>query len=109
MFARSAQRLKERVPFRNVRQRRRSRGRIVQLKQTHYEPKTDCSGKLPVSILGTGVLRRLVQSSRSEAEDLLRQIDWDKYRTGVSGVRWHSMGGFMVQFKRRRLDKNFVV
>ncbi|CAD7927068.1 unnamed protein product [Amoebophrya sp. A120] len=96
-----------RVPFRNVRQRRRTRGRIIQLKQTHYEPKPDCSEKLPVSILGTSVVKRLVQSPRQEAEELLQQIDWDKYKTGVPGVRWHAAGGFVVRFAKYRPDKNF--
>ncbi|CAD7938501.1 unnamed protein product [Amoebophrya sp. A25] len=109
LFFRSQPQHRMVVPFRNVRQRRRTRGRIVQLRQTHYEPKPDTAAKLPVSILGTGIVRRLVQSPRAEAEDLLRQIDWDKYKTGVPGVRWHPVGGFRVQFRRTRKDKNFQV
>ena len=57
-----------------VTMRKRCRGRIIQLKQQHYEPKPDNYEALPVSLLGTGVVRRLVYSPKQEAEELLRKV-----------------------------------
>lgn len=107
MFARTPQRLG--IGFKKITQRRRSRGRIIQFKQSHYEPKPKNYEPIPMSVLGTGPLRRLVHSPKEEAEELMKKVDWNAYKTGVPGVRWHPTGGFRVQFKAHYKPKNFKV
>merc|ERR1712039_525108 len=44
-----------------------------------------------------------------EAGNLATQIDWEKYKCDVRGVRWHPVGGWRVQFDRRDYEHNFFV
>ena len=44
-----------------------------------------------------------------KAQKLAGQIEWDRYRCDVPGVRWHPMGGWRVQFDRRDYEHNFFV
>ena len=98
----------EKAPVR-VRQRRRSRGQIIQAKQTHYVPKPDNDTPLPRSLMATGPIRRAVYTRSAEAESFLPQIDWHKYQCDVRGVRWHANGSWRVQFDRRNFEHNFFV
>mmetsp|Transcript_27662 Transcript_27662/g.69643 ORF Transcript_27662/g.69643 Transcript_27662/m.69643 type:complete len:223 (+) Transcript_27662:98-766(+) len=95
--------------IRRVKQRRRSRGRIIQLKQTHYEPKPDDYSPLPLSLLGSGPIRRVLKAGTVEAQQLAGAVEWDKYKCDVPGVRWHPVGGWRVQFDRRNYEHNFFV
>jgi len=90
-------------------QRRRSRGRIIQLKQTHYEPKPDNYSSVPLSLMGSGHLRRVIKAGTVEAKQLAAAVDWDRYKCDVKGVRWHPVGGWRVQFDRRDYEHNFFV
>mmetsp|Transcript_94359 Transcript_94359/g.250623 ORF Transcript_94359/g.250623 Transcript_94359/m.250623 type:complete len:237 (-) Transcript_94359:14-724(-) len=90
-------------------QRRRSRGRIIQLKQTHYEPKPDGYAPVPLSLMGSGHLRRVIKAGTVEARQLAAAVDWDRYKCDVKGVRWHPVGGWRVQFDRRDYEHNFFV
>mmetsp|Transcript_96746 Transcript_96746/g.300854 ORF Transcript_96746/g.300854 Transcript_96746/m.300854 type:complete len:234 (-) Transcript_96746:394-1095(-) len=92
-----------------VTQRRRSRGRIIQLKQTHYEPKPDDYEPLPVSLLASGPIRRVLRAGTVEAKELAATVDWNKYKCDTKGVRWHPVGGWRVQFDRRDYEHNFFV
>merc|ERR1719330_793574 len=95
--------------LKRVKQRRRSRGRIIQLKQTHYEPKADDERPLPISLLGSGHVRRLLKADTMEAKRLAGGVDWEKYKCDVKGVRWHPMGGWRGQFDRKDHEHNFFV
>ena len=55
------------LAFHNCRQRRRSRGRILQLKETHYEPKEEGYQPLPLSLLASGPIRRVLSTRTVEA------------------------------------------
>jgi len=90
-------------------QRRRSRGRIIQLKQTHWQPKPDDYQPLPMSLLGNGPIRRLLSAGTVEANRLVGAVSWDRYKCDVKGVRWHPVGGWRVQFDRRDYEHNFFV
>lgn len=92
-----------------VRQLRRTRGRIIQLKQTHYEPKPEGYSPLPLSLLGSGPIRRVLKAGTVEAKRLAGSVDWDRYKCDVRGVRWHPVGGWRVQFDRRNYEHNFFV
>lgn len=92
-----------------VTQRRRTRGRLIQLKQTHYEPKPDGYAPLPLSLLASGAVRRVMMTNTVEAQRLAGQVDWDRYKCDVKGVRWHPVGGWRVQFDRRNYQHNFFV
>merc|ERR1712187_446505 len=92
-----------------VRQRRRSRGRIIQPKQTHYEPKPDGYKPLPISLLASGPVRRVLTTGTLEANRLAQSVDWDQYKSDVKGVRWHPVGGWRVQFDKRNYEHNFFV
>jgi len=97
------------INTKRVTQRRRSRGRIIQLKQTHYVPKSEEQTPLPISLLSSGSIRRMIYSKKAEAAELIPKVDWDKYKCDVRGVRWHPMGGWRVQFDRRDYEHNFYV
>jgi len=97
------------INTKRVTQRRRSRGRIIQLKQTHYVPKSAEETPLPISLLSSGSIRRMIYSKKAEAAELIPKVEWDKYRCDVRGVRWHAMGGWRVQFDRRDYEHNFHV
>ena len=58
------------LAFHNCRQRRRSRGRILQLKETHYEPKEEGYQPLPLSLLASGPIRRVLSTRTVEAGGL---------------------------------------
>mmetsp|Transcript_48874 Transcript_48874/g.109900 ORF Transcript_48874/g.109900 Transcript_48874/m.109900 type:complete len:252 (+) Transcript_48874:85-840(+) len=92
-----------------VTQRRRSRARIVQLKQTHYEPKPDGYAPLPLSLMASGPIRRVIRAGTVEAKQLAGAVDWERYKCDVPGVRWHPVGGWRVQFDRRDYEHNFFV
>ncbi len=103
----------------NVRQRIRQRGRILQYKQTHYTPNKS-SLTIPISVLGSGYLRRLVRSNTDEAHRLIGRVDWQAFATGVpaaalpapvpvQGVRWHPSGAWRVTFKKSDMHHNFFV
>lgn len=95
--------------IKRVRQRRRSRGRIIQPKQHHYEPKPDGYRPLPLSLLGSGPIRRVLTMGTVEARRLAATVDWERYKSDVQGVRWHPVGGWRVQFDRRDYEHNFFV
>ncbi len=104
----------------NVRQRIRQRGRILQYKQSHYIPKSP-DAAIPVSVLGSGYLRRLVRSNTAEAHRLVSLVDWQAFVSGVpsrnspvtaapvQGVRWHPSGAWRVTFKKSDMYRNFFV
>eukprot|EP00933_Yihiella_yeosuensis_P084904 TRINITY_DN9964_c0_g1_i1.p1 TRINITY_DN9964_c0_g1~~TRINITY_DN9964_c0_g1_i1.p1 ORF type:complete len:248 (-),score=48.35 TRINITY_DN9964_c0_g1_i1:128-871(-) len=92
-----------------VRQRRRSRGRIIQLKESHYEPKPEGYQPLPLSLLASGPIRRVLSTRTQEAQRLAGCIDWERYKCDVKGVRWHACGGWRVQFDKRDYEHNFFV
>ncbi|CAJ1360009.1 unnamed protein product [Effrenium voratum] len=69
-----------------VRQRRRSRGRIIQLKETHYEPKPEGYQPLPLSLLASGPIRRVLATRTVEAKRLVGVIDWERYKCNVKEV-----------------------
>mmetsp|Transcript_62167 Transcript_62167/g.158075 ORF Transcript_62167/g.158075 Transcript_62167/m.158075 type:complete len:258 (-) Transcript_62167:11-784(-) len=95
--------------IRRVKQRRRTRGRIIQLKQTHYEPKPDDYLPLPMSLLGSGPIRRVLTAGTVEGNQLAGAVSWDRYKCDVRGVRWHPVGGWRVQFDKRDYEHNFFV
>mmetsp|Transcript_108713 Transcript_108713/g.325197 ORF Transcript_108713/g.325197 Transcript_108713/m.325197 type:complete len:226 (-) Transcript_108713:64-741(-) len=95
--------------MKRVVQRRRSRGRIIQLKQTHYEPKPDDYCQVPLSLMGSGHIRRVIKAGTIEAQQLASAVAWDRYKCDVKGVRWHPVGGWRVQFDRRDYEHNFFV
>eukprot|EP00927_Polykrikos_kofoidii_P005904 TRINITY_DN12371_c0_g1_i3.p1 TRINITY_DN12371_c0_g1~~TRINITY_DN12371_c0_g1_i3.p1 ORF type:complete len:326 (-),score=39.67 TRINITY_DN12371_c0_g1_i3:184-1161(-) len=95
--------------IKKVRQRRRSRGRIIQAKQHHYEPKPDGYRPLPLSLLGSGPVRRVLMTGTEEAKRLAGMVDWERYKSDHPGVRWHPVGGWRVQFDRRDYEHNFYV
>lgn len=92
-----------------VTQRRSSRGKILHLKQTHYDPKPDGYQPLPRGLLGSGYVRRLLKANTVEAHRLVGTVDWDRYKCNVRGVRWHSVGGWRVQFRRVDYEHNYFV
>eukprot|EP00435_Cladocopium_sp_Y103_P057688 s694_g20.t1 len=92
-----------------VRQRRRSRGRILQLKETHYEPKPEGYQPLPLSLLASGPIRRVLSTRSVEAKRLAGSIDWERYKCDVKGVRWHACGGWRVLFNKKDFEHNFFV
>eukprot|EP00931_Biecheleriopsis_adriatica_P079629 TRINITY_DN53011_c0_g1_i1.p1 TRINITY_DN53011_c0_g1~~TRINITY_DN53011_c0_g1_i1.p1 ORF type:complete len:222 (-),score=39.80 TRINITY_DN53011_c0_g1_i1:50-682(-) len=92
-----------------VRQRRRSRGRIIQLKETHFEPKPEGYQPLPLSLLASGPIRRVLSTRSVEAQRLAGAIDWERYKCDVKGVRWHASGAWRVQFDKRDYEHNFFV
>merc|ERR1719387_2270129 len=53
-------------------QRRRSRGRLIQLKETHYTPKPLDYTPVPISLLGSGPIRRLVNTRTEESHQLMK-------------------------------------
>mmetsp|Transcript_78894 Transcript_78894/g.210736 ORF Transcript_78894/g.210736 Transcript_78894/m.210736 type:complete len:133 (+) Transcript_78894:1603-2001(+) len=92
-----------------VRQRLRSRGKILQLKQTHYEPKPEGYVPLPLSLMSSGPIRRMVRSETHEGNQLLDHVDWSAYLCDVPGVRWHPCGGWRVQFHRCSWEHDYYV
>mmetsp|Transcript_17145 Transcript_17145/g.45666 ORF Transcript_17145/g.45666 Transcript_17145/m.45666 type:complete len:225 (+) Transcript_17145:104-778(+) len=92
-----------------VTQRRRSRGRIIQLKQTHYEPTPEGYSPLPLSLLANGHIRRTLKAGTQDANRLVSQVDWERYKCDVTGVRWHAVGAWRVQFDRKDYEHNFFV
>eukprot|EP00929_Paragymnodinium_shiwhaense_P115938 TRINITY_DN85105_c0_g1_i1.p1 TRINITY_DN85105_c0_g1~~TRINITY_DN85105_c0_g1_i1.p1 ORF type:complete len:260 (-),score=52.51 TRINITY_DN85105_c0_g1_i1:12-791(-) len=95
--------------IKRVRQRRRSRGRLIHPKQTHYVPKPDDYEPLPLSLLSTGNIRRVLKAGTQESKELIGGVDWERYKSGCPGVRWHPVGGWRVQFNRRNYEHNFFV
>lgn len=95
--------------IKRVKQRRRSRGRIIQLKQTHYEPKPEGYTPLPLSLMGSGYVRRVLKAGTVDANAMAEQVSWDRYKSDVRGVRWHQAGAWRVQFDRRNYEHNFFV
>lgn len=108
-FALTSQCSRRAFGTKRVTQRRRSQGRTIQLKQTHYEPKPDGYRPLPLSLLANGYLRRVLNTRTQEAQDLAGRVDWERYKSDVTGVRWHPVGGWRVQFDRRDYEHNFFV
>lgn len=92
-----------------VRQRIRYRGRLLQLKQTHFTPKPPGYLPIPVSVLGSGYLRRVLKAGTSTSHELIKQVDWLKFTCGVKGVRWHPSGSWRVTFKKSDVYQNFFV
>ena len=43
---------------------------------------------LPMSLLSSGSIRRMIYSKKAEAAELIPKVDWDKYRCDVHGVRY---------------------
>jgi len=92
-----------------VRQRIRYRGRLLQMKQTHYSPKPPGYMPIPISVLGSGYLRRLFNAGTQTSHDLIQQVDWSKFTCGVRGVRWHPSGSWRVTFRKADAHHNFFV
>jgi len=93
----------------NVVQRRRYMGRILHPKQTDYVPKPPGYQPLPVSLLASSTIRRIVKTDSQEALDLAAKVDWDRYKCSVAGVRWHPNGSWRVQFRKSNVEHNFYV
>ncbi|CAK0828492.1 unnamed protein product [Prorocentrum cordatum] len=84
-------------------------GRIIQLKQTHYEPTPEGYSPLPLSLLANGHIRRTLKAGTQDANRLVSQVDWERYKCDVTGVRWHAVGAWRVQFDRKDYEHNFFV
>ena len=92
-----------------VRQKRRTMGRLIQLKQSHYFPKPDDYTPIPKAVLGSGYIRRLLKAGSSLSHQLVPQVMWEKFICTTKGVRWHPCGAWRVQFSRRNLEHNYHV
>ena len=92
-----------------VRQKRRTMGKLIQLKQTHYFPKPEDYTPIPKAVLGSGYIRRLLKAGTSASTELIPKVDWEKYICTTKGVRWHPCGAWRVQFSRRNLEHNYHV
>eukprot|EP00922_Rhytidocystis_sp_ex-Travisia-forbesii_P047992 GHVS01071513.1.p1 GENE.GHVS01071513.1~~GHVS01071513.1.p1 ORF type:complete len:218 (+),score=23.25 GHVS01071513.1:90-743(+) len=92
-----------------VTQKRRHMMKILQPMQEPYKPKPADYHPIPLSVLGSGPLRRVINTNSAEAFALAKSLDWDKYKCNVRGVRWHPNGSWRVQFTRRNYEHNFHV
>lgn len=92
-----------------MRQKRRTMGRLIQLKQSHYFPKPDDYTPIPKAVLGSGYIRRLLKAGTSLSQQLIPQVMWEKFICTTKGVRWHPCGAWRVQFSRRNLEHNYHV
>jgi hypothetical protein len=92
-----------------VRQKRRTMGRLIQLKQSHYFPKPDDYTPIPKAVLGSGYIRRLLKAGTHTSQQLIPQVMWEKFMCTTKGVRWHPCGAWRVQFSRRNLEHNYHV
>merc|ERR1712151_949570 len=81
----------------------------IQPKQTHYEPKPEGYQPLPLSLLASGPLRRVLTTGTVDARRLAASVDWERYKCDVRGVRWRPVGGWRVLFHRRNYEHNFFV
>mmetsp|Transcript_50962 Transcript_50962/g.100167 ORF Transcript_50962/g.100167 Transcript_50962/m.100167 type:complete len:231 (-) Transcript_50962:121-813(-) len=90
-------------------QKRRYQMRIVQNLQTDYMPKPPGYRPIPLSVLQSRPLKKLVESKSAEAKELAARVDWEKYKCDVRGVRWHPSGAWHVQFQRDVDEKIFHV
>lgn len=82
---------------------------IIHPMQQAYIPKPDGYVPIPLSVLGSGPIRRVITRGTQEAFELAKGIQWDKYKCTVKGVRWHPNGSWRVQFCRRNYEHNFFV
>ena len=64
---------------------------------------------MPISVLGSGYLRRLIRAGSETSYDLIKQVDWKKFSCSVPGVRWHPSGAWRVTFKKGDMHHNFFV
>lgn len=92
-----------------VRQRMRFRGRLLQAKQAHYVPKPPGYAPLPISVLGSGYLRRLIRAGTATSAHLIQKVHWEGFSSSVRGVRWHPSGSWRVTFKKGVMFRNFFV
>jgi hypothetical protein len=92
-----------------VRQRIRFRGRLLQAKQTHYSPKPPGYVPIPMSVLGSGYIRRLIRAGTQASHELIQKVSWADFSSTVRGVRWHPSGAWRVSFKKEDLYRNFFV
>ena len=98
-------------------QKRRHQMRIVQPKQEAYTPPPAAEGAprgsppqpLPLSLVNSGPVRRLLYSGSSAAAVAAAAVDWRQYVSPCRGVRWHPCGAWRVQFDRRNKERNFFV
>ena len=93
----------------NVRQKIRQRGRILQLKQSHFMPQKPDYSSIPLSVLGSGYLRRLLIARTTRSVNLISKVDWSAFISGYRGVRWHPSGSWRVNFKKSNMHHNFFV
>lgn len=92
-----------------VRQKRRTMGKLIQLKQSHYFPKPEEDTPIPKSVLGSGYIRRLLKAGTTSSMNLIPSVAWGKFICTTKGVRWHPCGAWRVQFSRRNLEHNYHV
>eukprot|EP00386_Alphamonas_edax_P013121 GDKI01040642.1.p1 GENE.GDKI01040642.1~~GDKI01040642.1.p1 ORF type:complete len:270 (-),score=41.58 GDKI01040642.1:180-989(-) len=92
-----------------VYQKRRYNMRILKPMQTKYVPKPPGYQPLPLSLMASGAVRRLVKANTQESYEMAQKIDWDRYKCDVRGVRWHPNGSWRVQFHRSNHQHNFFV
>ena len=92
-----------------VRQKRRTMGKLIQLKQTHYFPKPEDYTPIPKAVLGSGYIRRLLKAGTVTSTSLIPKVVWEKFVCTTKGVRWHPCGAWRVQFSRRNLEHNYHV
>ncbi|XP_026193307.1 uncharacterized protein LOC34623958 [Cyclospora cayetanensis] len=98
-------------------QKRRHQMRIVHPKQEPFlPPPASASGDppkppqpLPLSLVNSGPVRRLLYSGSAAAAAAAAAVDWRQYLSPCRGVRWHPCGAWRVQFDRRNPQKNFFV
>eukprot|EP00922_Rhytidocystis_sp_ex-Travisia-forbesii_P047990 GHVS01071511.1.p1 GENE.GHVS01071511.1~~GHVS01071511.1.p1 ORF type:complete len:178 (+),score=23.30 GHVS01071511.1:175-708(+) len=83
--------------------------KILQPMQQPYQPKPEGYQPVPLSVMGSGPLRRVINTNSAEAFELAKAVQWDKYKCSVRGVRWHPNGSWRVQFTRRNYEHNFFV
>eukprot|EP00916_Digyalum_oweni_P008346 GHVL01014001.1.p1 GENE.GHVL01014001.1~~GHVL01014001.1.p1 ORF type:complete len:194 (-),score=31.17 GHVL01014001.1:200-781(-) len=95
--------------IKRVTQKRKIGMKILRPIQSPYIPKSDDYSPLPIALLGSGPIRRLIRGNAAESERLAAEVDWDKYKCNVKGVRWHPMGGWRVQFRASNHERNFIV
>jgi hypothetical protein len=84
-------------------------GRLIQLQQSHYFPKPLDYAPVPKSVMGSGYIRRLLNSGTMTSRSLIPQVAWEKYICTTRGVRWHPCGAWRVQFCRRNYEQNYHV
>lgn len=90
-------------------QKRVSRNRVLQLSQTHYEPKPLGYTPIPSSVLGSGSIRRLLKAGTVESRKLIPTVEWQKFLSNTPGVKWHPEGGWRVTFSAREPKRDYFV